>query len=63
MGVTITIMIVKSRPPAVLRSSGECLPVMGKRIYRANALATQAKQCALDGQTGLPFSIPNKLTN
>ena len=57
MGVTITIVRSKSRPPGVLRSPGWCLPVMGNRIYRANALATQARACSLDEQTGLELGV------
>ena len=29
----------------------------GQAIYRANALATQAKPCALDEQTGLELAV------
>ena len=57
VGVTITIMRSKSRTPGVVRSPSWCLSAMGKRIYRANALATQAKQCALGEQTGLELAV------
>ena len=55
--VTITIMICKSRPHGGVKKPRLVFVSDGQAIYRANALATQAKPCALDEQTGLELAV------
>ena len=57
IAVIITIVKSMSRLPGGVKKPRLVFVRDGQAIYRANALATQAKPCALDEQTGLELAF------